>query len=264
MAGAGIAEGKPVPVVVATVTSAPGIADARNGIFRWYVRSEEESRLLARYLLWEKKVDHVGVFFIEHSDGEQDSPYGWAAMQTFIAQFERSGRQVTGYAATAATAAKKVELWISKLNSSQDANPRAGAFVVGYGNMLKNTVAAILDSGVEVHVACTSTLTGRDCQPLDRTHDNRIVTVVPRFKDPAYRQDGENRDIVSFFATLTLHRVLRITAEGGALPFGERWLNGECAALWRNNVELDQEHLANGDVLVNLTIAEASEWRATP
>src|SRR5205807_420162 len=37
------------PILIATVASAPDLCDASSGILRWYVRSDEESSVLAEY-----------------------------------------------------------------------------------------------------------------------------------------------------------------------------------------------------------------------
>lgn len=253
---------KPPPVLIATVTSAPDVADASNGIFRWYIRSGEESESLANYLLWRTVVDHVGVFFIEHNDGQQDSPYGLSAMKTFIKHFDGRGKQAIAYSATAATAKYKVRQWVLDLSRQWGTNLRTGAFVVGYGKMLKNVVAEILETGLDVQIACTSTLTGKDWQPDDRARDDRIVTVLPALMDRSAMLSGENQDVVLLFSKLTLLRVLHLTA-GGIGRFTERWTSGERAELWTGE-QLDQEHLANGDVLVRLTIADSGRWRASP
>jgi hypothetical protein len=71
---------------------------------------------------------------------------------------------------------------------------------------------------------------------------------------------SDDHDIVAFFATLTLYRVLRVTASGGISQFHRRWTTGEFATTW-NGLELDQEHLSNGDILVNLAVAGSEAWR---
>jgi len=79
-----VRQGRREPILIATVASAPDIADASSGILRWYVRSEEESSLLAEYLRWKEAVDRVAVFFITRTAGLSDDAYGRRGMEVFL------------------------------------------------------------------------------------------------------------------------------------------------------------------------------------
>ena len=50
------------PILIATVASAPDLADGSGGILRWYVRSQEESAALAEYLSWKEGIMNAGYF----------------------------------------------------------------------------------------------------------------------------------------------------------------------------------------------------------
>jgi hypothetical protein len=248
-------------VLIATVTSAPDVADAELGLVRWYVRSKEESTMLAEYLRWKEQIEEADIFFVTHTPGQQDSPYGVWGMRTFKHRFESLGGKVRHtYGVTATTADAWVGRWADTV--TRNGKEKAAVFVVGYGNMLRNTVTAIVSHELDIRIACTSTLTGTDWQPEKGPHDARIVTVMPRLKNPTNWLDGDDRNVVFLFAKETLRRVLQLTAKDPhPNKFLERWKSGDCAALSYGADEFDQEHLVSGDVIVHVDIADATRWR---
>jgi hypothetical protein len=257
-------KGMRVPVLVATVTSSPDLANAEHGIVRWYVRSEEESSLLAMYLAWACKVTHAGVFFVEHNQGRQDSIYGKRGRDEFSKRFKSlGGKEVDYFAAVGEDARAKVQKWINSCAGESEKNGKVGAFIVGYGDMLFATVSALIENDFSGPIACTTPLTGKMWQPNDRKLDANIVTVMPRLKNENDSIESDNRNIVFFFARETLRRVLEMTADDpNPLSFLDRWREGMRAAREDHNDEMEQEHLANGDVIVHVDIADSTKWRS--
>lgn len=251
-------EGKRLPVLISTVASAPNLANVHRGILRWYVRSQEESAVLAQYLRWEKKTRHVGIFFVTHRDGEMASQYGTTGKDIFKDFFSHLEGETRHYAVTAETAAQHVKQW---LDSAQDI-PDKGAFVIGYGGMMKRTLEALIQNKFQGPIACSSTLTRKEWQPGNTSYDGNICTVLPRLKGSKEHLGGNDRDVVFFFAKETLRRVIEMTSQDAdAETFLERWKNGEYQVP-PHIAQLCEEHLSNGDTIISLETVSAEIWRS--
>jgi hypothetical protein len=253
-----VCEGKPAPVLIATVASAPDLADISGGVVRWYVRSEEESSLLAEYVHWKLGVSHAVVFYITRNAGQADDSYGQRGMEVFRNRFlALGGATAEAHSVTAATAKSEVEHFLTTFKTNApDATREVAAFVVGYGEMVKATVHELILQGFQGPIVCASTLTEPDWQPADCSADHRMFTVLPRLKGVDGRLDSADRNVVFFFAKLSLRRVLEWTAEDpDPRKFLERWPRGA------KESPLDEEYLANGDIIVNLEAVEAERWR---
>lgn len=190
------------PVLIITVASAPKLADAKNGVVRWYVRSEEESLLLANYLD-HKEFHTAAAFGITPNDGNPDSTYSRDAISLFAGEFSGRLPQDKLYYATANSAKNHVEKFLDENNNGVG----IGVFVVGYGEMVRNTVAELLIRGYGGCIVCASTLTDphwRPDQNLIKNSKARVVTVVPKLKQPNAHLIGENRNVVFFFAKKAL------------------------------------------------------------
>lgn len=254
-----LSDGKRMPILIATVASAPDIADANSGIVRWYVRSDEESTLLASYLRWKRGVSRVGIFYITRNPGQTDDSYGKYGMTVFRDRFLHSlkGERVECYGTTASTAREQVARFLSafQLSANRETSD-VGAYVVGYGDMVRDVMAELISQGFRGPVACTSTLTEPDWQPITTTADSRIATVLPRLSDPQGILSKDDRNVVFFFAKQTLTRILELTASDPAPEnFIAHWMCGNGKDL------LDQEYLANGDIQVHLNVVTAEIWR---
>jgi hypothetical protein len=254
-----VRNGQREPVLIGTVASAPEIADAPSGILRWYVRSEEESALLATYLRWKKGIDHAAVFYITQTAGQSNDPYGKKGMEVFRDRFvfSHSGLPIDAFGVTATSAKTEVEAFLAKYHkASAQTNDHTGVFIVGYGDMVRETLNQLIAQGFDGPIACASTLTEPDWQPRNTNADSRIVTVLPRTSDPQAKLRGDDRNCVFFFAKETLRRVMELTAnDPGSRTFIERWKRDDTKG------GLDQESLANGDSVVQLDVVGADLWR---
>lgn len=250
--------GKKEPILIATVVSAPEIADAYRGILRWYIRSEEESDVLAKYMRWKLNVLHAGIFYITQTPGLSDDNYGYRGMQVFRTRFNSLGGQsVDMYSTTAGTAKQNVTLFLSKIKTNwvKDMNS-VGVFVIGYGEMVRDVLNELISQGFAGPIVCTSTLTEPEWQPQKTNADSHIFTVLPRLLEPQDELQKNDRNVVFFFAKETLFHVLKLTASD---PNPQTFV-----ARWRGKTDmnkLDQESLANGDILVHLNIANYEMWR---
>jgi hypothetical protein len=252
-----VREGRRRPILVATVASAPDLADASKGILRSYIRSDEESALLAQFARWKLACTRVIVFFITRSARQADDTYGRRGMEVFRDRFQAlGGSTVVPVAVTATTAKGEVERQMGLPENKDAAQTTMAIFVVGYGDMIRNTLSELVSQKFAGPILCASTLTEPDWQPDDKQADNRIFTVLPRLVDPRARLTGDDKNIVFFFAKKTLFRVLELTAQStDSTTFIARWTAGE------QKPQLDQEYLANGDTIVQLDVVGAEHWR---
>jgi hypothetical protein len=236
------------PILIATVASAPGIADASGGIVRWYVRSQEESSLLALYFHWKMGIRKAAVFLVDDS-------YGNHGRDVFRDRFlSLSGFFLESLGVTATNAKTKVAEFLNKHKA--DNNNKTGVLVVGYGDMLSATVTELIQQQFIGTIACTSTLTGTEWQPKDRTVDEKIFTVLPRHKNPHETLKDRDRDVVFYFSKSALYRVLELTAKNSdSKTFLERW------RITPDGSNLCEEYLANGDTIIQLDVVGSNRWR---
>lgn len=126
--------------------------------------------------------------------------------------------------------------------------------MVGYGGMVRNTIQELVSKGFKGPIACTSTLTEPNWQPPDTRADGQIFTVMPRTTDTPLQ--GDDKNVVFFFAKKTLYRILELTAtDPDPKNFGNNWMKED------HQTELDEFLLANGDTIVELEVVGASDWR---
>lgn len=251
-------EGKRLPVLISTVASAPGLADVDKGILRWYVRSQEESVLLAQYLRWEKKSEHAGIFFVTHRERQMTSHYGTSGRTIFKESFAHLQGRTLDFPVTADDAEENVKKWLKQANDI----PNKAAFVIGYGGMMKRTLDALIKNGFAGPIACSSTLTRQEWQPEVDSHDSNIFTVLPRLKYSQEHLGGYDRDVVFFFAKETLRRVIEMTSQDpDAESFLTKWKNGEFSVP-EHLPQLCEEHLSNGDSILSLEVVGSDLWRA--
>lgn len=253
-----VKNGQRAPVLIGTVASAPDLPNAAAGIVRWYIRSDEESALLAEYLRWRLGITHAAIFYISRTPSMADDAYGKRGMEVFRDRFEDlGGTDSRPYSVTASTAAQEVARFLRQ-SDWQEAQSRhhVGVFVVGYGDMVKNTLTELISNKFDGPIVCASTLSEPDWQPQDTTADEHIFTVLPRCTTPHRRFQGHERNMVFFFARKTLARVLQMTAaERDSSSFIKNWINGE------RDPQLDQEYLANGDTIVQLDVVAVNDLR---
>lgn len=258
--------GQRVPILIATVASAPGLADSDRGSVRWYVRSEEENSLLATCLAWKHGVSRAGVFYVQHTPNRDNSVYGNRGREQFKSRFCSlvPGAIVDTVGVAGPDAAERVRQWLHDIEGLPLVT-KTGAYIVGYGDMLKATLSNLIEGDFKGHIACVSTLTGSTWQPENRSLDHRIFTVRPRLKRQDDAITGDNRSVVFFFARETLRRVLEMTSQDpNALSFLARWKKGENATRHDLDDALDQEHLVNGDVVIHLDVIDSTKWRFAP
>ncbi len=178
----------------------------------------------------------------------RDSPYGEQGIRLFRKEFERLGGKLPEdyeFYVTTDTAKTYVKTFLDKCKHSDF----PGVFVVGYGDMVKNTLTELITGGYEGSIVCTSTLTDGQWQPSEavlRTYNKvKIFTVLPRLNEGHLRD--RDRNVVFLFARKTLLRILKLTAKtSDSKMFLANWGKED------KSEALVQEYLACGDIRVEL------------
>src|SRR5262245_9536039 len=240
------------PILISTVASAPDIASRKDGILRFYVRSEEEARELARYAAWKLGLRRLGVFYVVES-AERPNAYGYGGFTTVSHEF---GRDLHGTVephpvfASGVNAAAEVSRFIASAQGRD-----VGAFIIGYDTMLKETLKALLAGGFSGPILTTSTLTEALWQPDDRSHDSMIFTAVPHRDEVEGRPVAEN-GVVYLFSKLTLASTLKCAAANSDVRlFVDCWERDTADAGGLVGVS----HLNDGDAVIPLTVTNL--WR---
>ena len=253
---------KEPPILIATVASAPGLADSRNGIYRLYIRSTEESVQLANYLAWAHKVQICGVFYITRTEGRDDEAYGRGARIAFAERWQALGLgRPQFYDVTSDTSNAKTQISefmrIVKNNTARVDAPKFGAFVVGYGNMFKTTLDELISQGFQGPIVCASTLTVPSWQPSEDTADQRIFTVMPKCPIGIDTLAPNERNVIYLIAQATLLKTMHCAAEVRTTDkFAISWPH-------TNGVEnkISIEYLANGDTIISVNVVGMDVWR---
>lgn len=246
------------PILIATVASAPDIAEIKSGIIRWYIRSKEESEELAEHLYKVHNVSDAAVFYIT-KDGDLHDPYGTSGKDFFVSQFKVKGNIIDNYPTRSGTAEKNVSDFLSDVRSPEyDYQEKyCGAYVVGYGDMVTTVIKALEEKGFLGQVASSSTLTEGEWQPKNTNLDEQICTILPKVKDPTDELKGKEKNVVYFFSREALKHVLEITSlDPKSKNFISHWQENPPAG-----DRLDQEMISNGDCLIKLEVVEHKEWR---
>jgi hypothetical protein len=165
------------------------------------------------------------------------------------------GSEVEMYPTTSESAGEKVSEFLLSINPYDPNN--IGVCIVGYGNMVTTVINELIKQEFKGIIVCSSTLTEKDWQPRDRSLDNQIFTVLPRFKDLPSSLAQDNKDVVFFFSKETLNRVLNITSsDSDPRNFLDHWQNQPA-----DTDPFEQNMLVNGDCIINLDVITSEKWR---
>src|SRR5262249_54562527 len=141
------------PILICAVASAPDIANRKDGIFRFYVRSEEEAQELSRFAAWKLGLKRLGGFYVTDS-AERPNAYGYGGFTTVSHEF---GRDLHGTVepypvlATGRNASAEVARFAANAQGAD-----VGALIIGYDTMLKETLKTLIASRFTGPILTTS------------------------------------------------------------------------------------------------------------
>lgn len=222
---------KEQPVLVATVASAPDIADRTDGVFRYFIRLEEETSVLATYL---DTVDHQGdvtLFYVDDS-------YGRAANRILAERIPDLTYTTPdlSYARRFAinpggTEADDIRENVDRLFREVTENmPYSVVVIIGYGTMISNMIEHLQDpeknatnSVFKGTMLVASTFTEEAWRPALDGFADRIRTVGLVSEELNEITARERRGVVYQFSYLTLWRALGCRDARGHEAFWECW-----------------------------------------
>lgn len=288
------------PVLIATVASAPDIANREKGVLRHYIRSKDEAAVLSTYLESTRPApEAVGIFRV-------NDEYGQQATRLLINRLEeglgitKEKRKWFKYGPNPEM--KEVENDVQRFIEEIPGKPKV-AVIVGYGKMISSTLEALrVKTDFEGPILVVSTFTEKRWRPcflisesdkkkpdlcpsgsddgydpedvFDEEFAKRIHTVGPDKKET----DADYRGVVYQFSYMTLDRVLQsfktkttekdcstLTGEGGVRAEGFSELFWDCWIDEETSIKLkkkwaDVELTADGDSHVTLKLLDYRDW----
>jgi hypothetical protein len=260
------------PVLIATVASAPDIAEQKNGVLRHYIQSKDEVAVMSTYIESLKPTPQfVGVFYV-------DDDYGDKAKDLFVERLKDPFEVDTYKTAINVSKEDLVDSGLKQFMEDVEpflmvsADKSVVAVIVGYGTMISSTLEALRDKAeFEGLILVVSTLTEKQWRPEFLNHDdqsydhvfaNRIHTIGPT----ATETDDDRRGVVYQFSYMTLDRTLECTdelksaTEDRAESFWDCWIDKETTLkLEKNWAEV--EITADGDSHVTLKMLDSDDWK---
>ena len=245
------------PVLLATVVSAPEVADFGQGVFRHYIRSRDESDTLATYI--ESLAPHPSRIGIIHVSDE----YGTSAKDLLKARLERNA-SVGAYIVPFNKPEPGVSVRDDFNKFIADGNDLA--VVIGYGSMIEMTLDRLkaLDT-FHGPILLVSTFTEEGWRPEQKPEDecfwDRIRYVGPITDDE--ETDRERRGVVFQFSYLTLDRALKCKEERGVEDFWACFTKEQSLSSsgrkWNPHIEFTR----HGDSHVSLGIFKLNDGQPT-
>lgn len=262
------------PILIATVASAPGIANREKGVLRHYIRSKDEVAILSTHIESIKPTPEVVRVF------RVDDDYGNRAKVLFKDRLKGLSNIDFGtYKIDPIPEKEDIEKKVQDF-VDDSAGKSAVAVIVGYGKLISSTLESLrAKAEFEGPILVVSTFTEKQWRPesLDRGNDSydhgfakRIYTVGPANEGA----ESEERGVVYQFSHMTLDRALasldvddcpqlkgggETRTHGFAEVFWECWRTATTTEDWA-----EVEFTADGDSHVTLKMLdydpEKKEW----
>ena len=245
------------PVLVATVASAPELADRKNGVFRHYIRSKDESDIIATYIeSINPSPSSVGIFYVTDA-------YGRDAKNLLKNRLNlKKETWVNVYGVKLQLDDDKQKQIKELVNDFDDDNNKL-AVIIGYGPMIKHTLNNLKNSeSFEGPILVVSTFTEEDWRP-EQIDDDESLHKRIRYVGPSIDVDEDNdvwRGVVFQFSYLTLDRALKCKDERGVEDFWSCFTSAELSSTgkhWAPHIEFTEL----GDSHISLRLLEMTEGK---
>ena len=186
------------PILICTVTSSPKIRIKKNLIYRFYIRSQEEGKILAGHA---KELDAKSVTYIVVADA-----YGRGAYQQFK-HFWGDREFTEGVELTLASDMEEIQKRIKTKFDSLPPHKKEFIFVAHYGNGIDNILRALANLKIKATILSTSPITIEDWQePIrDVLQQYEWFTCAPDYKP----DDQTKTDVIKNFTTHTIDKLVQ-------------------------------------------------------
>ncbi|MBK8554450.1 MAG: hypothetical protein IPL65_01170 [Lewinellaceae bacterium] len=185
------------PVLICAVTSAPTINIKEGIVNRFYIRSQEEAKVLAE--IGEKRnIDGATYIAV-------DDDYGKSA----VAEFKKywKGIVTDGVYIKATLSNDDIKKIVSDKIASIPESKRSAIFVCHYGNGIDNSINAIYDVKIKATILATSTLSIREWQKPIETILGKMdwYTCIPDYQS----FNSNQNDVIKNFTTYALDKLIK-------------------------------------------------------
>ncbi len=217
------------PKLICAVTSAPTVNITDGMIYRFYIRSQEEARVLAK-LASEKGLNTTTCIAVEDD-------YGHGAVDEFKKKWK--GQSFTeGIFVPPAATLTEIEYQIKQKIKTIPLTKRASIFICHYGAGIDNIITALNNTGIKATILATSTISIYDWQKpiktiLDKTE---WYTCIPDYNSQLMTQN----DVIKNFTTYALKRLVEAISNHDSLTdFDKSWQT----ARYPENLEISWDGL---------------------
>lgn len=227
------------PVLISTVASSPKIKLQMNNSYRYYIRSQDESKELAIAISKNKAIKSV-VAIAVHDD------YGTGAIEEFQNNWKEG---VFAKPILISPATKDLSGFIDIISSQKNEIDNSTAiFIAHYGNGIDNIIKALNELGIKRPIYATSTLSVKQWrEPIKDILDKQEwYTCVPKYTS----YDEGHKDIIKDFMRYALQRTILSANElksNSSISFDDAWRQVKIP----ENLETKFE--SNGDIIIDMT-----------
>lgn len=230
---------RPRPIIILVDSSNLPINISERNVFRYFVNPSDEAERLAQYARESLILDFVGVFFAMRKGGLEDE-YALTGLRAFTEEYGRvAGTQTKAFPVL--LDGSDLHTAIEEFADLTSSFERPGAYVVGHGPMLIDSVRLLQERGFSGPILVSILGAEHDFNKNWPIRSN-VFTVVPKTAE-------FDRRPLSLFASFSMQKSVTCS----------RWTTvDEFTECWRMTSDLDRKigvgHQTNGDVTVGLDV----------
>jgi hypothetical protein len=212
------------PKLICTVTSSPSLLLNSDLVYRYYIRSQEESKALA--LVGKEKGFSTATYIAVDND------YGKGAVSEFKNSW--SGTVSDGIFIDMNLTVSDIEKEISKKILTLPPEERQAIFICHFGNGIDNSITALSNLKVNSTILATSTLSIDEWQkPIRQILDKmEWYTCIPEYQSV----DKKQNDVIKNFTTYTIDKLITAIKD---TSFNNSWKTfkspNNLDAQWKDN-----------------------------
>ena len=234
-----IALEKPKPVIILVGSSNPPVSIPERNVYRYFVNPAEEAKRLAQYARETLNLDFVGIFFARGM--EDEDAYASTGYDSFRKEFTRAlGTQTVAFPVL--VNGSNIGGAVNDFANLRSSFKRPGAYVVGHGPMLVDSVRILQERGFDDPIL-VSLLGAERSFNKSWPKPGNVLTVVPKSKE-------FDRRPLSLFANFAVQKAMTCARYR---PSVDKFV--EC---WTTTSELDEQigvrHQTDGDITVDLDV----------
>lgn len=227
------------PKLICTVTSAPKLNFVKNGVYRFYIRSQEEGAIFAE-LVNSNSIKSATFIAV-------DDPYGRGAVE----EFKKRCKCIFADGAFISNKLTIEEITFRLKQTIEQIPPerREAIFIAHYGIGIDNIITSLQKLGITSTILATSTLSIEDWRkPIKNILDSiDWYTCMPNYNNT----EANRNDVVKDFTYFTIDRLTKTILEN----------KSDFDAIWKtvnipNNLQVNWED--SGDAIIPMKIVHKS------